>query len=265
MEFFNDLEFVCCGRAVKANTAYAAHCFDGYYGLQFIYHGKILLKVGNSETLQAQGPVCFFTSPGAPFSYSCPPGGTREHYFVCFKGPRAEAYKKGGLLPEKPQAVFYPVSRPEKFVLTWKQLLRNRRQSGVYYHAEAVMALEKLLVDVSFSASSGKNSTFKQDQLTDLASRIADDPGRNWNFDQEAAQLGLSIVHFRRLFRQTTGMPLWHYVLECRIRYASQLLISTDKLIKEIAHECGFNGVFHFSREFKKLMNQSPDNFRKSI
>ena len=75
----------------------------------------------------------------------------------------------------------------------------------------------------------------------------------------------ISPVHFRRLFSKATGMPPWHYVLDCRIRYASQLLLATDKLIKEIAGECGFNGVFHFSREFKKIMKKSPENFRKSI
>jgi AraC-like DNA-binding protein len=164
-----------------------------------------------------------------------------------------------------PKAGFFPIHAPEKFVLTWKQLLRNRRQSGIYYHAEAVLALEKLLLTVALNASSGRSGTFKQDLLNDLASRIADDPGKNWDFELEAERLGLSMIHFRRLFRRTTGMPLWHYVLECRIRYASQLLISTDKLIKEVAHECGFNGVFHFSREFKKLMKKSPDSFRKSM
>ena len=265
MTFFDDLEFVCSGKSSYCSSAYTRHYFDGYYGLQFISSGKINLKVGESEMLTSSAPVCFFTSPGAAFSYSCPPDETREHYFVCFKGERAMRYQAGGLLPLKPEARFYPVEASDKFLANWKYLLRYLRQSGPVSHAEAVLRLEKLLLEVAKFSSCGNDELVSDERLADLIAQIADNPGKNWDFDREAAKLDLSQVHFRRLFRKTAGMPLWHYVLDCRIRYASQLLLSTDKLVKEIACECGFNGVFHFSREFKKIMKKSPENFRKSI
>ena len=262
MEFFNDLEFVCCGGGARLSSAFDRHYFDGYYGLQFITRGRIRLQVDDSETITAQTPVCFFTCPGAAFSYSCPPGEVRDHYFVCFKGERALRYRDGGLLPGKPEAKFYPVSDPEKLISHWKHLQRHLRQSGRFSHAEAVLALEKMLLDTAAMAAMGKP---RVEQLTDLAARIADAPGNAWDFTKEAADIGMSLIHFRRLFLQATGKPLWHYVLECRIRYAAQLLSSSDKLVKEIASDCGFNSVFHFSREFKKIMKKSPEKFRKSI
>ena len=265
MNFFDDLEFVCSGKSSNSSSAYAGHYFDGYYGLQFISSGKVQLQVDDSEILTARGPVCFFTAPGAAFSYSSPPEETREHYFVCFKGARAERYRTGGLLPLQSAAEFFQVNAPDKFLSDWKQLLRHLRQGGKFSHAEAVLKLEKLLFEVAKSAHRGSNDSSNNKRIAELASQIADNPGIDWDFDKEAAGLDISEVHFRRLFRKATGMPLWHYVLDCRIRYASQLLLSTDKLVKEIACECGFNGVFHFSREFKKIMKKSPENFRKSI
>ncbi|MBR7104575.1 MAG: helix-turn-helix transcriptional regulator [Lentisphaeria bacterium] len=262
MDYFNDLEFVCCGRTAASSSAYTRHYFDGYYGLQFINRGRILLQVDDSETLMAQAPVCFFTCPGAAFSYSTPQGESRDHCFVCFKGDRTLRYTAGGLLPAGPEARFFQVSDPEKLLSLWKQLQKNLRQSGKISHAEAVLLLEKMLLTTAANAMSGKGKT---DKLADLASRIADAPGREWDFKKEAADCGISLIHFRRLFLQATGMPLWHYVLDCRIRYAAQLLSSSDKLVKEIASDCGFNSVFHFSREFKKIMKKSPENFRKSI
>ena len=264
MNFFDDLEFVCSGKSSHCDSAYSRHYFDGYYGLQFISSGKVQLKVDDSETLTARGPVCFFTSPGAAFSYNSLPGEFREHYFVCFKGSRTERYRQGGLIPEKPEAVFYPVSASEKFLSNWKHLLRYLRQSGKYSHGEAVLLLEKILFETAKSVRQGGGSSISSG-IAELASQIADNPGADWDFDKEAEKLEISPVHFRRLFSKATGMPPWHYVLDCRIRYASQLLLATDKLVKEIACECGFNGVFHFSREFKKIMKKSPENFRKSI
>ena len=264
MNFFDDLEFVCSGKSTRCNSAYSRHYFDGYYGLQFISSGRIQLKVDDSETLTARGPVCFFTAPGAAFSYSTPPGEFREHYFVCFKGSRAERYRLGGLLPEKPEAAFHPVNAAEKYLSNWKHLLRYLRRSGEVPHGEAVLLLEQILFETAKNIHPG-GSTTDYSGITELVSQIADTPGLDWNFDVEAAKLKISPVHFRRLFSKATGMPPWHYVLDCRIRYASQLLLATDKLVKEIACECGFSGVFHFSREFKKIMKKSPENFRKSI
>jgi AraC-like DNA-binding protein len=265
MDFFDDLEFVCSGKSSTCSSAYAGHYFDGYYGLQFISSGKVQLKVDDSEILTARGPVCFFTAPGAAFSYNSLPGEFREHYFVCFRGARAERYKQGGLLPPRPSADFFQLNTSDKFLSDWKHLLRHLRQGGKFSHGEAVLRLEKILFEVAKSAHRGSNDSSKLDKTAELASRIADNPGFNWNFNEEADKLDISEIHLRRLFRKTTGMPLWRYVLDCRIRYASQLLLSTDKLVKEIACECGFNGVFHFSREFKKHMKKSPENFRKSI
>ena len=252
MNFFDDLEFVCSGKSSHCDSAYTDHYFDGYYGLQFISSGRVQLKVDNSETQTARGPVCFFTAPGAAFSYNSLPGEFREHYFVCFKGARTERYQQGGLLPQKPEAVFYPVNASEKFLSHWKYLLRHLRQSGKISHGEAVLSLERILFETAKSVSQNGSGSSIRSRITELVSQIADNPGHNWDFDAEAEKLDISRIHFRRLFRETAGMPLWHYVLDCRIRYASQLLLATDKLVKEIACECGFNGVFHFSREFKK-------------
>ncbi len=46
---------------------------------------------------------------------------------------------------------------------------------------------------------------------------------------------------------------------------AKRLLIYTNKTNTEIAYELGFEELTHFSRFFKKMMNQSPSDFRESI
>ena len=265
MKYFDDLEFVCWGKGKKSRNFCKDRLFPGYCGLQFVNSGAIQLKVGSSATVQTRGPVCFFTMPGTPFSYSSPQEETREHYFVCFKGERIKRYVDGGLFPSKAEAEFYPAPDLKEFLGQWKILLSHLRNSKKNSHAESVLILEKMLLDIASAPPVSKSGSINRTIFSDLAARISEDPGLPWDPEKEAAKLGISMVHFRRLFHEVTGMPVWQYVIGCRIRYAAQMLTSTNKLVKEIASECGFNSVFHFSREFKKIMKKSPDHFRKSI
>ena len=43
---------------------------------------------------------------------------------------------------------------------------------------------------------------------------------------------------------------------------AKELLISTDKSIKEISYELGFQSIFYFSNMFKKKESVTPSFFR---
>jgi len=264
MKFFEDLEFVCSGANIGGTNAYRNHFFDGYWGLQFIRRGKIFLKMGDSEPITVRGPVCFFTCPGISFSYGSVPGETRDHFFVCFRGERVERYRSGGLIPETIEPRFYPAPAEPANLRMWKSLLHTLRQGRKTSHDEAVLLLEKLLL-MTADAASERFRTEGREKAVALASKIADNPGLDWNFDKEARRIGVSCVHFRRLFREATGRAPWQYVIDCRIRYATQLLLSGDKLVKEVAGECGFASPFHFSREFKKIMKKSPEHFRRSI
>jgi AraC-like DNA-binding protein len=46
---------------------------------------------------------------------------------------------------------------------------------------------------------------------------------------------------------------------------ARRLLVYTDSSIKEIAYELGFEEVSHFNKMFKKIMGNSPSEFKRSL
>jgi AraC-like DNA-binding protein len=77
-----------------------------------------------------------------------------------------------------------------------------------------------------------------------------------------ARECGLSLSHFARAFRHTTGVPPHRWLLERRVDKAKSLLRSGLPLA-QIAFSCGFNGQSHFTRVFTSVVGISPGAWRR--
>ena len=83
--------------------------------------------------------------------------------------------------------------------------------------------------------------------------------------DLEAYAISHSIgyTHFRRMFKNYTGLSPHQYHLQLKIMRAKELLLSTDRSIKEISYDLGFESIHYFSRFFKKKTGINPSDFSK--
>ncbi|MBD2459456.1 helix-turn-helix transcriptional regulator [Oscillatoria sp. FACHB-1407] len=77
-----------------------------------------------------------------------------------------------------------------------------------------------------------------------------------------AALLDMSQFHFSHLFKQSTGIAPYQYLLQQRVERAKQLLKQTDQPIIEIAFQCGFNSHSHLSKQFRQLTGMTPTDYR---
>ena len=80
--------------------------------------------------------------------------------------------------------------------------------------------------------------------------------------DEVAAGFSMSEKHFRRLFKQQTGLSPYQYHLQVKIYRAKEMLRGTTLTIKEIAGELCFETPFHFSNLFKQRTGMSPSQWR---
>ena len=77
-----------------------------------------------------------------------------------------------------------------------------------------------------------------------------------------ASQHYISPGHFRRLFREATGLTPVDYVNKLRISLAQKLLLDTSRSIAEVAAAVGIGDPNYFTRLFKSLVGCTPSEFR---
>lgn len=79
-----------------------------------------------------------------------------------------------------------------------------------------------------------------------------------------AKHLHITPRHLTRLFAQHQQLSFVHYIQEQRVQMAVDLMLHTDKEIKDIAVLCGFDSVHYFTRVFTIKLGVSPAKFRRS-
>ena len=68
-----------------------------------------------------------------------------------------------------------------------------------------------------------------------------------------------------RFFRRATGMTLFSYLLQHRIRQSRRLLSETGLGIAQIALECGFSSQSYFTACFRRQEGCTPQQYRQRV
>ena len=84
------------------------------------------------------------------------------------------------------------------------------------------------------------------------------------SLERLASECGLSVRHFTRTFRLSTGMSPHRYLLGLRLEKARQLLLDPAVPLQEVAMSCGFADQSHFTRAFSAVEQTSPGMWRRS-
>jgi AraC-like DNA-binding protein len=74
-----------------------------------------------------------------------------------------------------------------------------------------------------------------------------------------------SLSTFKRDFRKYYNQSPGKWLLQKRLEYAAVLLKNPALNVSEVALDCGFEDLSHFSRAFKEKFGVSPANYRKDI
>jgi AraC family transcriptional regulator len=80
-----------------------------------------------------------------------------------------------------------------------------------------------------------------------------------------AQEPGLSVRHFSRAFRRSTGMAPHQWLLHKRVEFAMALLRNRRLPLSEVALAAGFANQSHFTRVFSCVVGVTPGIWRRRL
>lgn len=136
---------------------------------------------------------------------------------------------------------------------------------GRLYTESLATALAAQLVSNHSSASrqpARMNGGLSGRRLKQVLAFVEDNLGNDLSLDEIAGVAGLSVSHFKVLFRQSVGLPVHQYVIRRRVDRAATLLRQGDLSISRIALETGFSHQSHLALHMRRVLGVSPKRVR---
>jgi AraC family transcriptional activator of pobA len=89
---------------------------------------------------------------------------------------------------------------------------------------------------------------------------------RSWKQPaQYASELAISVAHLNDTVKALTGSPVSIHIQQASILEAKRQLYFTNKSVKEIGYELGYDEPVYFGKLFKKTTNLTPLAFRQQF
>jgi len=181
-------------------------------------------------------------------------------YWVSFSGDYAKRLvERGFITPEDP---VLNTGLTDTILHPYLALLdRVKHESPGYQQLIAANTMEALaaaLAAVRTGRTGGKMTAAIRQAKEILEQRTEEIV----DIEKLAGSLHMSYAHFRRVFKQQTGLSPYQYHLQLRIHRARELLHGTTLSIKQVATRLKFENSYHFSKIFRKKAGMSPSQWR---
>ncbi|MDQ0176585.1 helix-turn-helix transcriptional regulator [Bacillus chungangensis] len=102
-------------------------------------------------------------------------------------------------------------------------------------------------------------------RIIEIKERIEHNLGQTLIVNQLAKEFHLSPLELQEGFKQVVGSTVYRYIRQQRMKKASQLLQTTNFSITRIANEVGYDNPSKFTSAFKKIMFETPYEYRKKF
>jgi len=250
---------------------------NNHYSLIWVREGKGKLKTDFSEWNFEQNSLFSFT-PYQPFMFSSNlvKGITIYFHsdFFCIHKHQTEVTCNGVLFNNIYQQPFFLVNEKlqSTFETTVDQIKTEMQHPGLAQYELLISYMKILLISASRlkteqQPEAMKTSTGNKEPLIvqKLKDYIEKDFKTKHSASQYASSLNISPNALAKIAKSHFNKTLTALISERIIIEAKRELYLTNKPIKEIAYELGYEDEFYFSRFFKKNTDISPQVYRETV
>lgn len=260
MEYFNDIDF-----RVVIHHYFMQGKTDsfrpGTHSVELIRSGHVFLW-RNGIKIKLEAPALFWMRAGEVYRFETDSSLKKpcEHLYCDCSG--AKAAKMVDFLQEKFPAGFLLPSDPERVSSIFFDMVKCYRLGVKEHQGELSVKIDLLMLEVMKELKQPSLPPPDPYGIRVLGDEIRKNPFEKFDFSKIAAKKGITLHHFRRLFRQCHYMPPAEFLREQKMIRAAELLRLTDMRIKEIMYNCSFDSEMEFSRTFKRYSGYSPRQYR---
>ncbi|MFN4993786.1 MAG: helix-turn-helix domain-containing protein [Bacteroidota bacterium] len=191
--------------------------------------------------------------------------------FYCVKDHDSEVSCKGLLFYGANQLPYFqiPDDEMEKFETFWRMFQIEMQSKDDLQLEMLQMMLKRFIILCTRIYKSQMNFTkleFKEvDMIRDFQFLVEQHFKTKHSVQEYADLLNKSVKTLANTFSKASDKSPLQIIHERKVLEAKRMLRYTDKPIKEIAYELGFEDIQTFSRFFKKMESLSPTDFKKML
>lgn len=196
-----------------------------------------------------------------------------EWMYIDFQKIISDVYRNDSILPKnilkRIHRTGYLLSGDENPILAGLiSGIMNETQYKKPYYKESIKGLLRACMVELLRLSDGEEHIMRSRtniaMIADALDYVADHYAGEIKIRSMAEACSMSESHFRRVFEEGMNMKPGDYINLVRIQNACELLKKTDKSMEEVAIAAGFASISAFNRNFRKIMNSSPYQWKKS-
>lgn len=250
---------------------------NNYYSLIWVQEGSGKLKTGFSE-YHFEPNTLFSFSPYQPFMISSNlVKGIAIYFhsdFFCIHRHQTEVTCNGVLFNNIYQEPFITVNETlqETFNRLIEQIKSEMQSPGLAQYELLISYMKIFLIAASRSKTEQQPGIIEATQgkkepqiLQNLKEAIEKEFKSKHTPKEYAALLNISPNALAKLTRNHFNKTLTNLITERIIIEAKRELYLTNKPVKAIAYELGYDDEYYFSRFFKKNVNISPQVYRETV
>ena len=143
-------------------------------------------------------------------------------------------------------------------------MLEDEKKQGKQFSSLASTNILSLILINTIRKSNPSKLTGLPTLVQQAIAYIYDNFKNKVTLDEISRQLSVSPTYLSHVFNKSTETTLNNYLNLVRLKYACKLLVSTDRSVKEIAFESGYNSLEYFLYVFKDKLKTTPGKYRKN-
>lgn len=229
------------------------------YQLLYVAQGRAHFVLHGVDNAVEQGGIVLYR-PGEAQNFYYLLGEAPDVYWLHFTGWEVESFLHAlGFDGTQPRNAALSPQYPKLFDAVIRELLLKQPHDGCMAQLLARQLLVLLARGMQEKAAQGERLTEQISQAVHLMHYSYHLP---LSTQEYARRLNMSECWFIRCFKRCMGVTPLQFLTDIRMNQAAILLESAPYRIGEIAAMVGYENQLYFSRQFRKKLGVSPQQYR---